>query len=136
MVEGRLLHEGQQCGDDELTDVGGGGAEGHGGREVAGARHAEQRRGDGLGDVACRLAGRHVQGQLVHDRPEGVGCRHLGERCIVGAGVSAVHGCRGRMVREPKVHRSRGALAVDFDLEGVQGRLVGFRSQGPGSGWC
>ena len=39
----------------------------HSGGEVAGAGHGEQRGGDGLGDVACRLAGRHVQGQLVHD---------------------------------------------------------------------
>ena len=44
----------------------------HSGGEVAGADQGEQSRGDGLGDVACRLAGRHVQGQLVHDALERV----------------------------------------------------------------
>ena len=128
-VEGRLLDEGQQGGDDELTHVGGRGPEGRRGGEVAGAGHGEQRRGDGLGDVACRLPGGDVEGQLVHDRLECIRGRHRCEGGVVGAGDSAVHGCRGRMVGQLKVHRSRGALAVDFDLEGVQGRLVGFRSQ-------
>ena len=59
-----LLDEGQQRRRDELAD---GGPEVHGGGEVAGAGRGEQRGGDGLGDVACRLAGRHVQGQLIHD---------------------------------------------------------------------
>ena len=62
-----LLDVGEQRRRDELAHVGGGGAEGHGGREVAGAGHRQEGRGDGLGDVACRLAGRHIQGQLVRD---------------------------------------------------------------------
>ena len=36
------------------------------------------------------------------------------------------------MVSELQIHRSGRALTVDFDLEGVQGRLVGFRSQALG----
>ena len=36
------------------------------------------------------------------------------------------------MVGQLKVHGGQRALAVDFDLEGVQGRLVGFRSQALG----
>ena len=56
-----LLDEGQQRRRDELTHVGRRGPESHSGGEVAGADQGEQSRGDGLGDVACRLAGRHVQ---------------------------------------------------------------------------
>ena len=62
-----LLDEREQRRRNKLADVGGRGPESHSGGEVAGAGHGEQGRGDGLGDVACRLAGRHVQGQLIHD---------------------------------------------------------------------
>eukprot|EP00439_Symbiodinium_sp_Y106_P006765 s12728_g1.t1 len=74
--------------------------------QVAGARHEKQRRGDGLGDVACRLAGRHVQGQLVHDAFERVGGRHSRQSSVVGRSDAAVHGCCGGVVRELEVHRS------------------------------
>ena len=74
-----LLDEGQQGHCDELTDVRGRGPEAHRGGEVAGAGHGEESRGDGLGDVAGRLAGRHVQGQLVHDALERV--RWPASRC-------------------------------------------------------
>ena len=36
------------------------------------------------------------------------------------------------MVGELEVHAGRRALSIDFDLEGVQGGLVGFRSQALG----
>ena len=56
-----LLDEREQGRRDELAHVCGRGPESHSGGEVAGADQGEQSRGDGLGDVACRLAGRHVQ---------------------------------------------------------------------------
>ena len=105
-VHRRLLHVGEQRGRYALTDVRRRGSEGRRGREVAGARHEKQRRGDGLGDVACRLAGRHVQGQLVHDAFERVGGRHSRQSSVVGRSDAAVHGCCGGVVRELEVHRS------------------------------
>ena len=131
-VQSRLLDEGQQGRCDELAHVGWRGPEGHRGGEVAGAGHGKQGRGDGLTDVAGRLAGRHIEGQLVHDRLERIRGRHRCEGGVVGAGDSAVHGCRGRMVRELEVHGGRRAFAVDFDLQSIHGRLVGFRSQALG----
>ena len=79
-----LLDEGQQRRRDELAHVCGRGPESHSGGEVAGADQGEQSGGDGLGDVACRLAGRHVQGQLVHDALERVRGCDAGQRCVVG----------------------------------------------------
>ena len=57
-----LLDEREQGRRDELAHVCGRGPESHSGVEVAGADQGEQSGGDGLGDVACRLAGRHVPG--------------------------------------------------------------------------
>ena len=119
-----LLDKGQQGRCDELAHVGGRGPESHSGGEVAGADHGEQRGGDGLGDVACRLAGRHVQGQLVHDALERVRGCDAGQRRVVGRGDATVHCCRGGMVGELQIHRSGRVLAVDLDLEGVQGGLA------------
>ena len=107
-----LLDEGQQRRRDELAHVGGRGPEVHSGGEVAGADQGEQSGGDGLGDVACRLAGRHVQGQLVHDALERVRGCDASQRRVVGRGDATVHCCRGGMIGELKVHPSRGALAV------------------------
>ena len=104
----------------------------HSGGEVAGADQGEQSGGDGLGDVACRLAGRHVQGQLVHDALERVRGCDASQRCVVGRGDATVHCCRGGMVAELQVHGGRRALAVDLDLEGVQGRLVGLGGEAQG----
>ena len=131
-VQSRLVDEGEQRRCDELAHVRGRGPESHSGVEVAGADQGEQSGGDGLGDVACRLAGRHVQGQLVHDALERVRGCDAGQRCVVGAGHSAVHCCRGGMVAELQVHPSRGALAVDLDLEGVQGGLAGLGGEAQG----
>ena len=55
-------------------------------RSLVLTREGEQSRGDGLGDVACRLAGRHVQGQLVHDALERVRGCDASQRCVVGRG--------------------------------------------------
>ena len=131
-VQGGLLDVGEQRRRDELAHVGWRGSESHGGREVAGAGHRQESRGDGLTDLGRCLPGGDVEGQLVHDAFERIGCRHSGERCVVGRGDAAVHGRRGRMVRELEVHGSGSALAVDLHLESVQGRLVGFRSQALG----
>ena len=127
-----LLDEGQQRRGDELAHVGGRGPESHSGGEVAGADQGEQSGGDGLGDVACRLAGRHVQGQLVHDALERVRGCDASQRCVVGRGDATVHCCRGGMVAELQVHGGRRALAVDLDLEGVQGGLVGLGGEAQG----
>ena len=131
-VQSRLVDEGEQRRCDELAHVRGRGPESHSGVEVAGADQGEQSRGDGLGDVACRLAGRHVQGQLVHDALERVRGCDAGQRCVVGRGDATVHCCRGRMIGELEVHGGRRALAVDLDLEGVQGGLVGLGGQAQG----
>ena len=131
-VECGLLDEGQQRRRDELAHVGWRGSESHGGREVAAAGHGEQSGGDPLVHVGCCLPGGHIQGQLVHDAFERIGCRHSGERCVVGRGDAAVHGRRGRMVGELEVHRGGRALAVDFDLESVQGRLAGLGAEAHG----
>ena len=112
-----LLDEGQQGRCDELADVGGRGPEVHSGGEVAGADQGEQSGGDGLTDVACRLAGRHVQGH--HDALERVRGCDASQRRVVGRGDATVHCCRGGMVGQLKVHGGRRALAVDLDLEGV-----------------
>ena len=127
-----LLDEREQGRRDELAHVGGRGPEVHSGGEVAGADQGEQSRGDGLGDVACRLAGRHVQGQLVHDALERVRGCDASQRCVVGRSDATVHCCRGGMVAELQIHRGRRALAVDLDLEGVQGGLarLGGEAQG------
>ena len=85
-----------------------------------------------VGDVGRCLPGGDVEGQLVHDRLQRIGRRHLGERCIVGAGDAAVHGCRGGVVGQLEVHGGRRALAVDLHLQGVQGGLVGFGGQALG----
>ena len=123
-VEGGLLNEGQQRGGDELTHVSGRGSEGHRGVEVAGARHGEQSGGDPLIHVGCCLPGSHVEGQLVHDAFERIGCRNSRQCAVVGAGDAAVHRSRGGMVGQLQVHGSRRALAVDLDLQSIQGRLV------------
>ena len=123
-VEGGLLNEGQQRGGDELTHVSGRGSEGHRGVEVAGARHGEQSGGDPLIHVGCCLSGSHVEGQLVHDAFERIGCRNSRQCAVVGAGDAAVHRSRGGMVGQLQVHGSRRAFAVDLDLQSIQGRLV------------
>ena len=127
-----LLDEGQQGRCDELAHVGGRGPEVHSGGEVAGAGHGEQRGGDGLGDVACRLAGRHVQGQLVHDALERVRGCDAGQRRVVGRGDATVHRRGGRVVGQLEVHGGRRALAVDVDLEGAGWPW----RRGPGSDSC
>ena len=127
-----LLDEGQQRRRDELAHVGGRGPEVHSGGEVAGADQEKQSRGDGLGDVACRLAGRHVQGQLVHDALERVRGCDASQRCVVGRGDATVHCCRGGMIAELQIHGGRRALAVDLDLEGVQGGLAGLGGEAQG----
>ena len=127
-----LLDEGQQRRRDELAHVCGRGPESHSGGEVAGADQGEQSGGDGLGDVACRLAGRHVQGQLVHDALERVRGCDASQRCVVGRGDATVHCCRGGMIAELQIHGGRRALAVDLDLEGVQGGLAGLGGEAQG----
>ena len=127
-----LLDEREQRRCDELAHVGGRGPQVHSGGEVAGADQGEQSGGDGLGDVACRLAGRHVQGQLVHDALERVRGCDAGQRRVVGRGDATVHRCRGGMVAELQIHGGRRALAVDLDLEGVQGGLAGLGGQAQG----
>jgi len=82
-----------------------------------------------LVDVGGGLPGSHVDGQLVHDALERVGCRDLGERGVVGGSDAGVHRRRGRVVSKLEVHRSGRALAVHLDLKGVQGELVGFVGQ-------
>ena len=127
-----LLDEREQRRCDELAHVGGRGPEVHSGGEVAGADQGEQSGGDGLGDVACRLAGRHVQGQLVHDALERVRGCDASQRCVVGRGDATVHCCRGGMIAELQIHGGRRALAVDVDLEGVQGGLAGLGGEAQG----
>ena len=45
---------------------------------------------------------------------------------------SGVHRCCRRVVRQLEVHRGRRGLAVDLDLQGVQGGLVGLTGQAQG----
>ena len=78
------------------------------------------------------MPGRHVEGQLVHDRLECIGRRHRCEGGVVGGSDAAVHSSCGGMVGQLKVHGGRRALAVDFDLEGVQGRLAGLGGEAHG----
>ena len=131
-VQGRLLHVLQQGVGDLRVHVQRRGAEGHGGREVAGAGHRQESRGDGLTDIGRCLPGGDVEGQLVHDAFERIGGCYAGERCVVGRGDAAVHGRRGRMVGQFQVHAGGRAFGIDLDLESVQGRLVGLGGEAHG----
>ena len=91
----------------------------------------QERCRDPLVDVGRRFAGRHVDGQLIDHRFERICCYRC-EGGVVGACHGAVHRSRGRMVRKLQVHRSGRALAVDLDLEGVEGGLAGLADQAQG----
>ena len=75
------------------------------------------------------LPGGHVDGQLVHHALQRVGRRDRRQGGVVGRGDAGVHRCCRRVVRQLEVHRGRRGLAVDLDLQGVQGGLVGLTGQ-------
>ena len=78
------------------------------------------------------MPGGHVDGQLVHHGLQRIGGRHSSEGGVVGGGDAGVHRCCRRVVRQLEVHRGRRGLAVDLDLQGVQGGLVGLGGQAQG----
>ena len=80
--------------------------------------------------VGRGLPGGHVDGQLVHHALQRVGGRHSCEGGVVG-GSAGVHRCYRRVVRQLEVRGRRG-FAVDLDLQGVQGGLVGLTGQAQG----
>ena len=92
----------------------------------------QQGSGNSLVDVGRCLPGGDVEGQLVHDTLQCICGRHRCEGGVVGRSDATVHRCGGGMVGQLKVHGGRRALAVDFDLESVQGRLVGLGGQALG----
>ena len=61
-----------------------------------------------------------------------IGGRHGCEGGVVGGSDAGVHRCCRRMVRQLEVHGGRRGLAVDLDLQGVQGGLVGLTGQAQG----
>ena len=78
------------------------------------------------------LPGGHVDGQLVHHGLQRIGGRHSSEGGVVGGSDAGVHRCCRRVVRQLEVHRGRRGFAVDLDLQGVQGGLVGLTGQAQG----
>ena len=54
----------------------------------------QQSRGDPLVHVGGCLPCRQIDGQLVHHRFQGVGCRNSRQRCVVGRSDAAVHRSR------------------------------------------
>ena len=86
----------------------------------------QERRGNSLVHVGRGLPSGHVDGQLVHHALQRVGGRHSCEGGVVGGSDAGVHRCYRRVVRQLKVHGGRRAFAVDLDLQGVQGGLVGL----------
>ena len=93
---------------------------------------AKERSGDSLVHVRRGLPGGHVDGQLVHHALQRVGRRDRRQRGVVGGSDAGVHRCCRRVVRQLEVHRGRRGLAVDLDLQGVQGALVGLAGQAQG----
>ena len=92
----------------------------------------QQRSPDSLIHVGRGLPSGHVDGQLVHHALERIGGRHGCEGGVVGGSDAGVHRCCRRVVRQLEVHRGRRGLAVDLDLQGVQGGLVGLTGQAQG----
>ena len=92
----------------------------------------QERRGHPLVHVGRGLPGGHVDGQLVRDRLECICGRHRCKGGVVGGGDAGVHRCCRRMIRQLEVHGGRRGLAVDLDLQGVQGGLVGLGGQAQG----
>ena len=92
----------------------------------------QERRGHSLVHVGRGLAGGHIDGQLVHHALQRVGRRHRRQGSVIGGSDAGVHRCSRRMVRQLEVHRGRRGLAVDLDLQGVQGGLVGLTGQAQG----
>ena len=93
---------------------------------------AQERRGHPLIHVGRGLPGGHVDGQLVHHALQRIGRRDRRQGGVVGGGDAGVHRCCRRMVRQLEVHRGRRGFAVDLDLQGVQGGLVGLTGQAQG----
>ena len=87
---------------------------------------------EGLSGLVGRLRQVGVDGQLVHHALQRVGGRHSCEGGVVGGSDAGVHRCYRRVVRQLEVHRGRRGFAVDLDLQGVQGGLVGLTGQAQG----
>ena len=86
----------------------------------------QERSRDSLVHVRRGLPSGHVDGQLVHHALQRIRRRHRRQGGVVGRGDAGVHRCCRRMVRQLEVNRGRRGLAVDLDLQGVQGGLVGL----------
>ena len=97
----------------------------------------QERSRDSLIHVGRGLPSGHVDGQLVHHGLQRIGGRHSSEGGVVGRGDAGIHRCYRRVVRQLEVHRGRRGLAVDLDLQGIQGGLVGLAGQAQGqTGVC
>ena len=57
---------------------------------------------------------------------------HAGQGRVVGAGDGTIHGRRCGVARQLGVDACWGGFAVHLQLQGVQGRLVGFARQPSG----
>ena len=89
----------------------------------------QERSRDSLIYVGRGLPSGQVDGQLVHHGLQRISCCYAGQSGVVGGSDATVHRCSGRVIGQLQVHGGRCALSVDFDLEGVQGGLVGLGRQ-------
>ena len=89
----------------------------------------QERSRDSLIYVGRGLPSSQVDGQLVHHGLQRISCCYAGQSGVVGGSDATVHRCSGRVIGQLQVHGGRCALSVDFDLEGVQGGLVGLGRQ-------
>ena len=89
----------------------------------------QERSRDSLIYVGRGLPSGQVDGQLVNHGLQRISCCYAGQSGVVGGSDATVHRCSGRVIGQLQVHGGRCALSVDFDLEGVQGGLVGLGRQ-------